>query len=84
VGTVLGQMSLVRIFNGLSNEPKRIAFRDNNKKLTCAALLLLQDVGTQSSPGASAVIIELIQASSFRVVPINYTMNHWHVRCTVM
>lgn len=29
VGTVLGQMSLVRIFNGLSNERKKIDFLIN-------------------------------------------------------
>ena len=62
VGTVLGQMNLVRIFNGLSNQPNECFFTTQEqrfkKKLTCAALLLLQDVGTQFSPCASAIIDE--------------------------
>jgi hypothetical protein len=63
-------MSLVRIFNGLPNEPKRNFFSDTRvtEKLTCAALLLLQDVGTQSSPCVSAVIIGF-RLSSLGLVP---------------
>ena len=57
VGTVLCQVSPVRIFDGLSNEFFPRQSRD--ERHTCAALLLLQDVGAQSPTSASVIIVKL-------------------------
>ena len=58
VGTVLGQVSLIRIYNSLSNELERSEYLSRDKKKhTCAAFLLLQDVGAQSSTLASVIVV---------------------------
>ncbi len=51
--------------------------KNRDRKHTCAALLLLQDVGAQSSICATAIIIELIQALSFRVVLEIWWLESW-------
>lgn len=55
-GTVLGKMNLVGIYNGLSMSQSE--YRSRDEKHTCAAVLLLQDVGTQSSTSASVIIVK--------------------------
>ena len=66
VGTVLCQVSPVRIFDGLSN--KFFPRQSRDERHTCAALLLLQDVGAQSPTSASVIIVKL--GRSFRVVGV--------------
>ncbi len=51
--------------------------KNRDRKHTCAALLLLQDVGAQSSTCVTTIIVELIQALSFRVVLEIWWLESW-------